>query len=139
MAEKMRMRYLIIISPALTGIAMSLIGVAPGYISCRFLLFVSGISSTLFHIPTPVMIRKISGKTIGRGMSYYMLGGELARTAGPMIIFGIISLWGIEGTYRMMPFGLIASALYFTGFAILIFHPVSERKSGNRRTTSVCL
>ena len=46
-------------------------------------------------------------------MSYYMLGGELARTAGPLIIFGVISVWGIEGTYRMMPFGLIASALLF--------------------------
>lgn len=113
MAENMRMRYLIIISPALTGVAMSLIGVAPSYIFLAILLLVSGISSTFFHIPTPVMIRKISGKTIGKGMSYYMLGGELARTAGPLIIFGVISLWGIQGTYRMMPFGLIASALLY--------------------------
>ncbi len=113
MAERMRMRYLIIISPALTGVSMSLIGVAPGYIFLAILLLVSGISSTLFHIPTPVMIRKISGKTIGKGMSYYMLGGELARTVGPMVIFGIISIWGIEGSYKMMPFGLISSALLF--------------------------
>ncbi len=113
MAEKMRMRYLIIISPALTGVAMSLIGVAPGYIFLAILMLVSGISSTLFHIPTPVMIRKLSGKTIGKGMSYFMLGGELARTVGPMVLFGIISLWGIEGTWRMMPFGLIASMLLF--------------------------
>ncbi len=113
MAEKMRMRYLIIISPAVTGIAMSLIGVAPGYIFLSILMLVSGISSTLFHIPTPVMIGRISGKTIGKGMSYFMLGGELARTAGPLILFGIISLWGIEGTWKMMPLGLVASAVLF--------------------------
>ncbi|MCF8378797.1 MAG: MFS transporter [Bacteroidales bacterium] len=113
MADRMRMRYLVIFSPALTGIAMSLIGIAPSYIFLALLLLVSGISSTVFHIPTPVMVKKLAGNRIGKGMSFYMLGGELARTAGPMVIYGIISLWGLEGTYKMMPLGLIASAILF--------------------------
>lgn len=114
MADRMKMRYLVIFAPAVTGIAMSLIGIAPGYIFLSLLLLVSGISSTFFHIPTPVMVKKISGNRIGKGMSIYMLGGELARTAGPMIIYGIISIWGLEGTYKMMPLGLLASGiLYF--------------------------
>ncbi len=114
MADRMSMRYLVIFSPALTGIAMSLIGVAPGYVFLALLLLVSGISSTFFHIPTPVMVKKLSGNRIGKGMSFYMLGGELARTAGPMVIYGLISIWGLEGTYKMMPLGLIASGiLYF--------------------------
>lgn len=114
MAERMKMRYLVIFAPAVSGTAMSLIGVAPGYIFLALLLFVSGISSTVFHVPTPVMIKKVSGDRLGKGMSFYMLGGELARTAGPMIIFGVISLWGLEGTYKMLPFGFIASGiLYF--------------------------
>ena len=97
MAERMKMRYLVIFSPAVTGISMSLIGVAPGYIFLALLLLVSGISSTVFHVPTPVMIKKISGRRIGKGMSFYMVGGELARTAGPMVIFGVlcISVWVI--------------------------------------------
>ncbi len=113
MAERMKMRYLVIFSPAVTGISMSLIGVAPGYIFLALLLLVSGISSTVFHVPTPVMIKKISGRRIGKGMSFYMVGGELARTAGPMVIFGVISLWGLEGTYKMMPLGLIASGIMY--------------------------
>jgi len=113
MADRMKMRYLVIFSPAVTGIAMSLIGVAPSYIFLALLLLVSGISSTVFHIPTPVMVKKLAGNRIGKGMSFYMLGGELARTAGPMVIYGIISLWGLEGTYKMMPLGLIASAILF--------------------------
>ncbi|MCK4920653.1 MAG: MFS transporter [Bacteroidales bacterium] len=113
MADRMKMRYLVIFSPAVTGIAMSLIGVAPGYVFLALLLLVSGISSTVYHIPTPVMVKKLSGNRIGKGMSFYMLGGELARTTGPMVIYGLISLWGLEGTYKMMPLGLIASAILF--------------------------
>lgn len=113
MADRMKVRYLVISAPAITGVAMSLIGIAPGYVFLALLLLVSGISSTLFHVPTPVMVKKVSGDRIGKGMSYYMLGGELARTAGPMVIFGVISLWGLEGTYKMMPLGLLASALMY--------------------------
>jgi MFS transporter, FSR family, fosmidomycin resistance protein len=48
------------------------------------------------------------------GMSCYMLGGELSRTLGPLIITGAITLWGFEGTWRLIPFGLAASLmLYF--------------------------
>ncbi len=113
MADRMKMRYLIILSPAVTGIAMSMIGLAPGYVFLALLLLVSGLSSTIFHVPTPVMVKKISGERIGKGMSYYMLGGELARTAGPMVIYGVISLWGFEGTWKMMPLGLMASGLMY--------------------------
>ena len=113
MADRMKMRYLVILSPAVTGISMSLIGVAPGYTFLALILMVSGLSSTLFHVPTPVMIKKLAGNKLGKGMSFYMLGGELARTAGPMIIYGVISLWGLEGTYKMMPAGIIASVIMY--------------------------
>jgi len=113
MAENIKARYLVIFTPAITSVAMSLIGVAPGYIFLVILLLISGISSTLFHVPAPVMIKKLSGSKIGKGMSYFMLGGELARTLGPLVIVGVVSLWGLEGTYKLIPFGLAASAFLF--------------------------
>lgn len=113
MAENIKARYLVIFAPAVTSVAMSLIGVAPGYIFLAILLFISGISSTLFHVPAPVMIKKLSGSRIGKGMSFFMLGGELARTLGPLVIVGVVSLWGFEGTYKLIPFGLAASLFLF--------------------------
>ena len=113
MAENIKARYLVIFAPAVTSVAMSLIGVAPGYIFLVILLFISGISSTLFHVPAPVMIKKLSGSRIGKGMSYFMLGGDLARTLGPLVIVGVVSLWGLEGTYKLIPFGLAASVFLF--------------------------
>jgi len=127
-AERPAMRYMVIFSPALTAVFMSLIGVAPGYIFLAILLFLSGISSTLWHIPTPVMVKEFSGARVGKGMSYYMVGGELARTGGPLIILGVISLWGLEGTWKMMPFGFIASVVLYLNFRNANFRPkVSPR------------
>jgi FSR family fosmidomycin resistance protein-like MFS transporter len=113
-AEKAAARYFIIVTPAITAIMMSLLGVAPSFTVVSILLFVAGISGALFHVPSPVMIRRLSGNKTGRGMSYFMFGGEIARTIGPLIITGAISLWGLEGTWKLMPFGLLASfILYF--------------------------
>jgi len=102
---------------------MSLIGVAPAYSFLAIILFFSGISSTLWHIPTPVIVRELSGTRTGKGMSYYMMGGELARTAGPLIILGVISLWGLEGTWKMMPFGMVTSLVLYLNFRNANFHP----------------
>lgn len=113
MADKMNMRYLIIISPSITAIAMSLLGLAPHYGILVILCLVMGVSSTLFHIPSPVMIKQVSGNRVGKGMSIYMTGGELARTLGPLTILGAVSLWGLQGTYRLIPFGVLTSLLLY--------------------------
>ena len=127
-AERPVMRYMVVFSPALTALFMSLIGIAPGYTFLAVLLFFSGISSTLWHIPTPVIVRTLSGSRPGKGMSYYMVGGELARTAGPLIILGVISLWGLEGTWKMMPLGFIASFLLYLNFRKAKLRPTSSSR-----------
>ncbi|MDX1315761.1 MAG: MFS transporter [Eudoraea sp.] len=111
LAEKVRVRYFVIFAPALTTVSMGLIGVAPTYTILVILLFVSGVSSTLFHVPSPVMIKKLSGDRIGKGMSFYMVGGEFARTLGPLIVVAAVEIWGLNGTLKLIPFGLLASAI----------------------------
>jgi FSR family fosmidomycin resistance protein-like MFS transporter len=113
LAQRSDARYFVILSPAITAIVMSLLGTAQSYVILIFLLIISGISSTLFHIPSPGIIKASSGKKLGRGMSFYMVGGELARTIGPLLITAGVSLWGLEGTWRLIPFGLIASLILY--------------------------
>ena len=134
-ADKICVRYFIIIAPAITAISMSLVGAAPHYIFLAVLIFMAGIGSTLFHVPAPVMIKHVSHNEIGKGMSFYMLGGELARTLGPLTILGAVSLWGLEGTYRLIPFGLAASViLYFRLHRIEIKKDFERKKTGVRKT-----
>ena len=107
-------RYFVILTPAVTAVVMSLIGSADSITFLVILLFTAGLSSVFFHVPTPVLIRTVSGDRIGTGMSFYMLGGEFSRTLGPLAVTAAVSLWGAEGTWRLMPFGLLCSAvLYF--------------------------
>ena len=114
LADRISVRFFIILAPALTAIPMSLIGVAPSYGILLILLFITGISVAIFHVPSPVMISRLSGSKKGRGMSFYMTGGEFARAVGPLVAVGAVSLLGLEGFYPIMIFGLAASLwLYF--------------------------
>ena len=115
LADRVCIRYFIILTPGITAVLMSLLGVAPTYAFLAIVLLLSGVSSALFHVTAPVMMRHVSMGRIGRGMSFHMFGGELARTLGPLIILGAVSLWGLEGTYRLVPFGIAVSVyLYFS-------------------------
>jgi len=130
-ADKLPIRYVLIAAPALTATAMSLIGLMPSITMVVVLLLTSGIGVSLFHVPAPVMIKHVSGNKIGKGMSYFMLGGEIARGLGPLYILGGVSLWGLEGTYRLLPLGLLASLLlYFKFKNIPIAEDFKKKESG---------
>ena len=134
LADRVSLRYLVIISPSVTGIVMSLLGVAPNYIVIVILLIVTGISSSLFHVPAPVMISNVAGDRKGMGMSFYMLGGEIARTIGPLIIVGAISLWTFEGTWRLIPFSLAGSFILFLKLRkIKVYSKFENRKKVQRK------
>ncbi len=115
-ADKISVRYLLIIAPSITAVSMSLLGVAPHYTALAILLFMMGIGASLFHVPSPVMIKQVAGARIGKGMSFYMFGGEIARSLGPLVILGAVSVWGLEGTWKLIPFGLLASFILFLRF-----------------------
>ena len=113
LADRASLRWLAVLAPTLTAAAMSLIGVAPTYTVLVVLLLVTGISSAFWHVPMPVVIARVSGRRVGQGMSFFMLGGELARSVGPVIAVGAVSLWGLEGTWRLIPMGVAASAVIY--------------------------
>ena len=113
LAEKTGLKYFVILTPAITAISMSLVGLANSYVMLLILIFVAGISAALFHVPSPTMIKEASGERVGTGMSFFMVGGESARTLGPLIVTGAVSLWGLEEIYRLMPLGIVASIILY--------------------------
>ena len=116
LADRMSFRYFIITAPALTAVPMSLLGVAPSYGVLLILLFLTGVSVSLFHVPAPVLVYRVAGERTGRAMSFYMTGGELARTIGPLTIVGAISLLGFDGFYPVMIVGITASVIMYFRF-----------------------
>lgn len=113
LADRISMRYALILAPAITATMMCLLGIAPGYAMMAALLLVAGVSSAGLHAVGPVIAGRLSGRNLGRGMSFWMVGGELGRTVGPLIVVSAVSLWGLPGTAWLMVGGWLASAALY--------------------------
>ncbi len=110
-AHRLPWRGIILTAPLVTAVAGSFMGLAPNVVVLGILLFTIGISSATFHVPAPVMIKEYSGTKAGLGMSFYMLGGELARMVGPLLVVSAVSLWGLEGIWRLIFPAVVATML----------------------------
>ena len=110
-ADRVNLRRLIVLAPTVTAVAMSAIGLAPSYEALAVLLLVAGLSIAAWHVPAPAMLARVSGRQVGLGMSFFMIGGELAYTVGPLLVTAALGWWGLEGTWRLMPLGLVASVI----------------------------
>jgi FSR family fosmidomycin resistance protein-like MFS transporter len=113
LADRISLRYLVILAPGVTATLMSLVGISPYYAVTAFLLLFAGLSSAGMHAVGPVMAGRVSGDRLGRGMSYWMVGGELGRTIGPILVVSAIGWLGLEGTPWLMLGGWGASVLLF--------------------------
>ncbi len=113
LADHLSVRYFVIFAPAVTATAMSLVGLTSGFWPLMAIVVVTGFSVAAFHAPAPAMISQISGKRVGLGMSLFMASGELGRTLGPLLVAGSVTLFGLEGIWRVMFLGWLASALLF--------------------------
>lgn len=113
LADKVSVRYFVILAPAITATLMSSLGFAPSYFTLALLLLAAGISVAAFHAPAPVMVGRISGGQLGKGMSFFMAGGELGRTVGPLVAVWAVSTWGLEGIWRVMFVGWATSLILY--------------------------
>jgi FSR family fosmidomycin resistance protein-like MFS transporter len=120
-------RLFVIIAPGATGCCMCLIGLAPSYAALVVLLLTSGLSLAAMHVAGPVVIGKASENAVGRGMSFFMAGGALARTAGPLIAVHLVSTLGLEGLWKVIPVAVASS--------LLLWWQLSDGSS-RRRTSS---
>jgi FSR family fosmidomycin resistance protein-like MFS transporter len=113
LADRASLRTLVILAPAIGGVTMSLLGVAPTYGLLALLLVLSGINSAAIHSVAPVMAGRLSGRSLGRGMGLWMLGGELGRALGPIVVVTAVEVLGLPGTPWLMVAGFAASALLY--------------------------
>jgi FSR family fosmidomycin resistance protein-like MFS transporter len=121
-------RWLVILAPTLTAIPMSLICIAPSYAMLLVLVFVAGISVSLFHVPAPVAVARYSGRYKGRGMSFFMVGGEFARTLGPILAVAAVSILGLANFHFVLALAMAPSVLLF-----ITLEPSQESVKAKRR------
>jgi len=109
LADRRSLRIFVILTPALTALAMSLVGIAPFYWLAAMLLLIAGLSSASLHATGPVLAGRLSASRLGLGMSFWMVGGELGRTLGPIIIVAAVSTLGVQRTPWLAVGGVLVS------------------------------
>lgn len=109
LADRMDTRWWVILAPAVTATAMSLIGIAPTTTAVMALLLLTGLSHAAFHPAGGAMATRASGNEWGKGTSYFMTGGEIGRVVGPVFIAAVLALGGLRLSPIAVIPGLIAS------------------------------
>lgn len=122
-------RVLVICAPGATGVLMCLIGIAPNYAVLAVLMLTVGFSVSAIHVAGPVLVSQVARDSVGRGMSFFMVGGELARTAGPLFAVQLVATFGMQGMWRIAPAAAVSSLLLWWRFAGMGAPRPAERPS----------
>jgi MFS transporter, FSR family, fosmidomycin resistance protein len=115
-ADRTDTRYWVILTPALTASCMSLLGVAPNTVGVVALLLLAGLSHAAFHPAGGALASRASGTEWGKGMSYFMTGGEIGRVLGPLLIAGVVGVWGLRASPAAVIPGLLATLVLWRRF-----------------------
>ncbi len=126
MADRVNVRYFIIVAPGLTATLMSSMGLTESYFGLAAILFVTGISVAAFHAPAPALVARISGNQVGKGMSFFMAGGELGRTIGPLVAVAAVSYLTMDSMFPVAVIGWTASIILFIRFRGIRLQPVQQ-------------
>ena len=110
-ADRMRRRIFVVVGPALTVLAMGMMGLAPTYTILLLLLLVAGTGTSSFHPQGASSAGQASGSRLGRGLSLFVAGGELGYSLGPLVIALVVQARGLASTWMVAVPGLIACAL----------------------------
>lgn len=114
LADRRDLKLLVILAPALSGIFLTLVGVAPSFGVAAGLLLFAGLSTAAFHAIAPSMVGAQSGRKVGRGLGFFMVGGEIGFGVGPVMVVAVVSFLTLKGLPWLASVGILASViLYF--------------------------
>ena len=111
LADRTTLRWIVVLAPGVTATAMSLLGWAPGYAVLAILLLMAGFSVAAFHATAPVAVGYLSGHKLGRGMGFWMVGGELGRTLGPLVVVSALAIMSLETMALLAIAGIATSVI----------------------------
>ena len=121
-SDRTNLRKYALIAPAITAIFISLVGIAPTYSTVILLYLVAGLSSATLHAILPALVSSFSEENVGKGMSIWMIGGELGVMVGPLIITIVITQFSINATPWLMLIGILYSIILSIVLKDLPYH-----------------
>ena len=124
LADRFVLRWVVMLTPAITATLMSLAGWAPSYPALALLFVVAGISSAAFHAVGSATAGRLSARHLGKGLSVWMVGGELGSALGPIMVAGVLTVLTLKGLSWLMVVGWLASFVLYLRLRNAPLHPV---------------
>lgn len=95
--DRVGARWPLVLGPALTCTAMSLLGILPSYGAAAGALVAAGIGTAAFHPAGASLVAGAAGRR-GIAMALFSAGGTLGAALGPMVIAGVAGGLGLPFT-----------------------------------------
>lgn len=115
-SDRLRRPWFVALGPLIAAVFMSGLGLAPNYASLVALLMLAGVGVAAFHPQAAVLASEVSPRR-GLAMGFFVTGGTLGFSIGPIFSVGVVSAFGLERTWLAVFPGVIASILLLAWLA----------------------
>jgi FSR family fosmidomycin resistance protein-like MFS transporter len=101
-SDRRSLPWLMPIGPALAGLGVALVGIAPSYGLTFAAVVLSGIGVAAFHPEGSRFANYVSGTRRASGMSLFSVGGNIGFALGPLLITPLVIAFGLRGTMLLI-------------------------------------
>ncbi len=98
LSDRRSLPWLMPLGPALGGLGIALVGIAPSYGVIFGLIVLSGVGVASFHPEGSRFANYVSGARRASGMSLFSVGGNLGFALGPVVVTPLVLAFGLPGT-----------------------------------------
>ncbi len=116
LADRHGRRLFVVAGPLLSGVFVSLIGLAPHFWILVGILALGGLGSAVFHPPGASYAARVSeGRGSGLRLSVFSFGGSAGYALGPLIAVGLVHWRGLGGMWIAMLPAIVLAPIFFLG------------------------
>jgi FSR family fosmidomycin resistance protein-like MFS transporter len=109
LADRLRHNIFAALGPAVSGVFICSLGIAPNFYSLLVLVILGGVGIAAFHPQGAAVTQELSDKRPGYEMSVFISGGMIGYGVGPIYITSVIALAGLQASYWAAVPGVIVS------------------------------
>ncbi len=114
LADRHGRRLFLVAGPLLSGIFVSMVGLAPHVGILLAMLALGGLGSAAFHPPGASYAARVSeGKGSATRMSVFSFGGSVGYALGPLIAVGLVEWRGLDGMWVAMLPAILLTPIFF--------------------------
>ena len=111
LADRAERGWLMPAGVAVAALGITVMGSAPSYTACLFLITLGSLGIAAFHPQAYKAAHRYSGDRRATGMSLFTVGGNVGHALGPLFITVVILAFGLRSAFIGMVPGLIVAWL----------------------------